>query len=183
MAEISPIRNWKELGLDPSEPYFNSGVMVMNLDRWRAEHIENKLLTCLEDNERFVICWDQYALNVVFSGSWGKLPAQWNQGSHVYSYPEASHSPIPSEEFIRMRDTPAIVHFTTQIKPWHYGSNHPLTETYFDALDQTEFRGWRPHRPRHNMRTVCAAVNRRSRLAAKWLIKRVLPRRFWRLQW
>lgn len=147
LATEMPVRNWQELGLEPTAPYFNSGVMVLNLRRWRQEKIEQKLLACLRDNEEFIWCWDQYALNVVFSGDWGKLPGRWNQGAHVYQYPGPEHSPIPAEEFIEMRDEPAIVHFTTEWKPWQYNHFHPLREMFLEAMDQTEFGGWRPQKP------------------------------------
>ena len=29
-------RSWRSLGLPPSMPYFNAGVMIMRIDRWRA---------------------------------------------------------------------------------------------------------------------------------------------------
>ena len=116
MAALSPIANWRELGLRGEASYFNSGVMVLNLERWRRENIEVELLACLRDNPRHVWCWDQYALNVVFADQWSALPARWNQGAHVFEYPDASHSPIDQQQFIEMRDRPAIIHFTTEWK-------------------------------------------------------------------
>ena len=49
LAAISPIPNWRKLGLDGSAPYFNSGVMLINLKRWRDESIEGKLLSVFEE--------------------------------------------------------------------------------------------------------------------------------------
>lgn len=154
LATETPVRNWEALGLEPTAPYFNSGVMVLNLRRWREEKIEQKLLACLRENEEFVWCWDQYALNVVFSGNWGRLPARWNQGAHVFQYPGPEHSPIPADEFIEMRDRPAIVHFTTEWKPWQYNHFHPLREMFLEAMDQTEFGGWRPQKPPVSVNSV-----------------------------
>lgn len=144
MAAISPIPNWKRLGLNGDASYFNSGVMVLNLKRWREDSVADKLLDCLRDNEQHVWCWDQYALNVVFSEQWGHLPARWNQGAHVFEYPGAEHSPIGRDEFVDMRDQPAIIHFTTEWKPWQHRPFHPLADEYFVALDQTAWSGWRP---------------------------------------
>ncbi len=42
LAAISPIPNWRQLNLDPSAHYFNSGVMVLNLARWRDEAIDQE---------------------------------------------------------------------------------------------------------------------------------------------
>ena len=147
LAALSPVENWRELGLDPAAPYFNSGVMVLNVQRMREERIEIELLDCLKQNERYVWCWDQYALNVVFANHWKPLPLRWNQGAHFFEFPDEQSSPLNSTEFLQAREHPAIVHFTTEWKPWHYGNRHPLKHLFFEQLDQTAWKGWRPERP------------------------------------
>ena len=152
-AAVSPIANWNELSLDGSAHYFNSGVMVLNIARWRDESIDQKLLACLRDNEKYVWCWDQYALNVVFAGQWGELPSRWNQGFHVFEYPDESCSPIPNNQFVEMRDNPALIHFTTEFKPWDFWPYHPLRGKFYDALDETAWNGWRPQHPPFNFKS------------------------------
>lgn len=147
LAALSPISNWKELGIDPSSPYFNSGVMVMNIKRMRDEQIEKRLLGCLRENQKFVWCWDQYALNVVFAGQWQTLPARWNQGASYFEFPSESNSPIDSQEFLEAKENPAIIHFTTEWKPWDFKNSHPLRDRFFEVLDQTAWIGWRPEKP------------------------------------
>ncbi len=39
VGTLTPIRNWRELGIDGAAHYFNSGVMLLNLKRWREESI------------------------------------------------------------------------------------------------------------------------------------------------
>ncbi|MEL7497064.1 MAG: glycosyltransferase family 8 protein [Planctomycetota bacterium] len=152
LAAISPVPNWRQLQLDPAQPYFNSGVMVLNLARWRREQIDRQLLACLRNNSSFVWCWDQYALNVVFAEQWGQLPANWNQGAHVFEYPDPSFSPIATDDFLAMRDQPSIIHFTTEFKPWKYEPFHPLRDQFFEQLDQTAWNGWRPEKPPFSLR-------------------------------
>lgn len=152
LAAISPIPNWRQLSLDGTAPYFNSGVMVLNLDRWRRESIDQKLLACLRDNSNHVWCWDQYALNVVFAGQWTQLPPRWNQGVHVFEYPDENCCPIPRDEFVAMRDRPALIHFTTEFKPWEYRPYHPLRSTFYNRLDETAWSGWRPDKPDFSLR-------------------------------
>lgn len=154
LAVYRPIPNYQELGIDSSAPYFNSGVLVINLERWRQKQLSRQLLACLKENERHVWCWDQYALNVVLHGHWKSLPMQWNMGTHVYEYPSIKHSPIDAEEFERMANDPKIVHFTTEWKPWHFGIEHKYREAFFEALDETAWRGWRPERPQFRMRKL-----------------------------
>jgi lipopolysaccharide biosynthesis glycosyltransferase len=147
LMAYTPIQNWKTLGLDGSANYFNSGVMVLNLKKWRDDSIEEALFRCLRENAQYVWCWDQYALNVVFAGQWGELPARWNQGGHIFEYPNEANSPIDQQQFVEARDNPAIIHYTTMFKPWDYRPFHPLRENFFAQLDQTAWKGWRPEYP------------------------------------
>jgi lipopolysaccharide biosynthesis glycosyltransferase len=178
LAEGTPIQNWRQLGLDPKAPYFNSGVMVLNLVRWRQEQVENALLECLRSNERHIWCWDQYALNVVFSGNWGMLPARWNQGAQMYKIPGPEYSPIPLEEFLEMRDNPAVVHFTTEWKPWKYNDFHPLRNVFLEAMDRTEFGGWRPEKPLQEAlpqsHYVGTRLSRLRRSPKKFILRNIL---------
>ena len=152
LAGLSPIANWRQLGLNGGASYFNSGVMVLNIRRWREERIELKLLECLRNNPNYIWCWDQYALNVVFAGEWSELPTRWNQGAHVFEFPDETYSPIEQQLFLNVRDNPAIIHFTTEWKPWHYHNDHPLRELFFEQLDKTTWAGWRPEKPRFSIR-------------------------------
>ena len=147
LATLSPIRNYRELGLDGAAPYFNSGIMVLNLRRWRAEDVTRRLLSCLRENQKHVWCWDQYALNVVFAGNWGQLPLRWNQGAHAFEFPNCEHAPYDQQQFREMVENPAVIHFTTQWKPWDHVSDHPLRHLFFEALDETAWHGWRPQKP------------------------------------
>lgn len=146
-AVYRPIPNYRELGLDGSGFYFNSGVMVLNLRRWRSEQLGERLLDCLRTNREHVWCWDQYALNAVLAGNWGRLPLRWNAGSHLFEFPPGDAGPIDAREFEEMRERPAIIHFTTEFKPWDFGNRHPWRDRYFEALDRTAWKGWRPADP------------------------------------
>ena len=82
------IPNYRELGMLPSDPYFNSGVLVMDLQQWRADDITRSALEILDRHRRHVLWLDQYALNVALHRRWRPLELAWNQGSHISRYPE-----------------------------------------------------------------------------------------------
>ena len=177
LAVLAPVANWQQHGLDPAAPYFNSGVMVLNIRRWREESVEVRLLDCLREHRRYVWCWDQYALNVVFGGQWRSLPARWNQGAHIYEFPDESHSPIEQTQFVEARDRPAIIHYTTEWKPWHYANGHPRRDLFFEQLDRTAWRGWRPDRPPFSLRKqwdqLALAVIKQSTITYRKLAARM----------
>jgi len=174
-AAVSPVANWRELGIDGQANYFNSGVMVLNLQRWRQESIDQKLLACLRENAAYVWCWDQYALNVVFAGQWGMMPLRWNQGAHIFEYPDAASSPLDESEYSQLRDDPAVIHFTTEFKPWKYHPFHPLRDLFFEALDETSWRGWRPEKPEFSLKRWWDLQ------AVHWIRSAVIHYRKWKL--
>ena len=180
LAAFCPVPNYLELGLDGSAEYFNSGVMVLNLDLWRRDQVAAQMLQCLEDNCQDVWCWDQYALNVVFHKKWGRLPVRWNQGAHALDFPTFSTSPVDREEFQSMLENPGIVHFTTEFKPWHFHWTHLRGQLFFDALDETAWKGWRPGDPgfrwsefqqRQSVNFVKWAVTNYRKVVSIWTVR------------
>lgn len=165
---LRPVPNYRALGLPPTAPYFNAGVLLVDLDVWRREDISGRLIACLEQNKGHVRWWDQYALNVVLAGRWGWLDPRWNQGSHIYVYPTCEQSPFDRQSFDSQRDDPYIVHFTTRHKPWRASCQHPLKQKFFDAVDRTEWAGLRPPLARV-MLELLKAPERRLRHGRKWL--------------
>ncbi len=144
LASWNPVPNYLALGLKGSDHYFNSGVMILNLAQWRKQNLGERLLQVLRENEKHVWCWDQYALNAVCAGHWIPLPMRWNVGGHVYEYPSSDRAPVSPADFLEMQENPAIIHFTTEFKPWDSFCTHPLKARFFDWLDRTEWSGWRP---------------------------------------
>jgi lipopolysaccharide biosynthesis glycosyltransferase len=160
LAAIHPIRNYKELGLRPTAPYFNAGMMVVDLDRWRRENVTEKLMQCVRDNAEHVLWWDQYVLNVVFCDRWRQLDLRWNLGAHLSVYPSWKSSPLSQEQFNQLKTDPWIVHFCSPVKPWHDGCRHPYTAAFFETLDRTAWAGWRPE-PAPEVRLQIAKERRR----------------------
>ena len=135
---------WRLLGLSPSSANLNSGVLLVDLDSWRANSVGEKCLDLLRrENPRW---GDQDALNVVLEGRWLELSRRWNlQTADLSDYSLAwAHWPQDIEDALQ---APSIVHFTERDKPWNAGSRHPLAEKWFEALDRTAWSGWRPRKP------------------------------------
>ena len=132
-----PIANYPELGLSGEMPYFNAGIMLVNVARWRRERVAARALDCLRTNARHVRYWDQYALNVLCAGQWKKLDARWNQSSDVFQLPSWQRSHYNVGEFWQVRRDPWIVHFNNLPKPWDKDCVHPFRGLFFQHVEQT----------------------------------------------
>ena len=124
---------WQELGLAADFKQFNSGVLVMNLKRWRSELITYRAFAYLTHASRWLRWHDQEALNAVLAGTWLPLDARWNLTMrHLVESPPFAYEP------------PYIIHYHTASKPWHPDYRYALRELFLDHLDQTAWSGWRP---------------------------------------
>jgi lipopolysaccharide biosynthesis glycosyltransferase len=165
---IEPVPNYRQLGLNPQAQYFNAGVLLIDLDAWRAADLSTQLIECLARNKKHVRWWDQYAMNVVLSGRWGRLDPRWNQGSHIYRYPTWQQSPYDEQSYDAQRDDPYIVHFTTRHKPWRASCRHPLRHKFFESVERTDWAGWRMPRLDLLLEAI-KAQERRFRHGRRWL--------------
>jgi lipopolysaccharide biosynthesis glycosyltransferase len=106
-----------ELGLPAGAKYFNSGVMLINLDFWRRYDIESKVIDFIKHNPNRLEHWDQDALNAVLAGSWTELNARWNvQYEAIIKGP-----PIYDA---------AVAHFCGDVKPWHWSKDYTFRNEY-----------------------------------------------------
>ena len=147
LTAFTPIANYRELGLAADDLYLNGGLLVVDLVQWRRERFAEQMLQCLRTHEQHVLWWDQYALNVVLARRWRPLDPRWNQGAHVFAYPNWRKSPYDRDTLRQLKKTPWIVHFCSPDKPWNYFCRHPFTREFRRCLRQTDWRNWRSTPP------------------------------------
>jgi len=140
---------WRDLELTPSEPYFNSGVLVIDVERWASADIAKRCLDLMTKFEFYH--GDQGALNAVLHDDWTVLPVAWNvQTGHFYEHTLAWVTEPPAELAAALAD-PNIVHFSSSprfggTRPWTPGCTHPRLDDWFAMLDRTAWSQWRPVR-------------------------------------
>jgi lipopolysaccharide biosynthesis glycosyltransferase len=151
------IPDWERRGLDPTLPYFNAGVLVLDLGKWRELNISDEVVRqALRHPTKHSN--DQVPLNVVLSGRWAELDTRWNQHPTVYGGSHAA-GVIGAESFAATRDDPWIVHFLGRRKPWQTGCTHPLTGEWRKVARQVFGRDWSPIRPPVARRFHLAGAN------------------------
>ena len=122
-------------GLVPGAKYFNAGVLLIDLARWRAADVEQRALAYLKQHRARVYFWDQEALNVALAAGWSELAPGWNWSPTTGQ---------PRSALADDADAPRILHFSGSLKPWRYPGRGMPHDLYYRDLDQTAFAGWRP---------------------------------------
>lgn len=127
-AVATPENNVSSILNIPSENYFNSGVLLMNLEYWRKNAVTEKLVKYILMNSSKITYWDQDALNSILHDSYLKIAERWNY----------LRMDISSVESVN------IVHFAGVHKPWDYYCTHPFKSEYYKYLKFTPWRGMKP---------------------------------------
>lgn len=115
--------NMKRLGLNK---YINSGLLCINLDKWRFNNYENILCQYVIDNcdnpDRLYY-HDQDTINYVLNDDIGYIDVKWNAQTSSYDSPE-------QHAMNEMAKNAVIIHFISDRKPWKKGSNSPFFSEY-----------------------------------------------------
>lgn len=157
-------------GVSPEQKYFNAGVMVINLEQWRAQGIADQVFRCLEHGE-FMFA-DQDALNIVLAGRWAEIEPRWNQVHPVHLVPSWRESHYDEDAFFAALNAPCIVHFTSRPKPWSYGCTHPNRDLFFEYLQHTDWAGWKLTPWAHGVSLERRALRKIARHAKRFLVRR-----------
>jgi len=140
---------------DSMPDYFNSGVMVLDMEAWKSEDLANRALARAAAQDPPFPFLDQDAMNAL-EVDWCELPDKWNvQVGFLFR-------PAFSDRFGGFRDElardAAVLHYTGGLKPWYPDSRQPRTMTWIRTLLAS---GW--YSPREAFQW-----------AAPWLLKRGL---------
>ncbi|OSZ82485.1 hypothetical protein CAP35_04230 [Chitinophagaceae bacterium IBVUCB1] len=138
VKEVAPYKI-DRLGIAPDADYFNAGVVLYNLKNWQANNYHSTLLANIKRMHNRYWLFDQDALNHMFYDKAIYLHPKWNHQNIFYSvsndYLEQLYK-YPAHEVL---NNPVIIHYNTQLKPWHYLSTHPLKNVFTSYLQQTPF--------------------------------------------
>jgi lipopolysaccharide biosynthesis glycosyltransferase len=121
--------------------YFNSGIMVVDLNKWRQSDLLERGRRFASENPGRLRHWDQDVLNHVFEADWLPLPDRWNACPHLFGlcrdYDAIGYKFNAAEK--EAYSNPAIIHFAGPgpIKPWNAQCQHPLKGKYLEAKAKT----------------------------------------------
>jgi len=124
-ASANGISDFAKLGFSGAEPYFNAGVMLIDVGGWRRAKVYERALEYLGRRDVRIALFDQEALNVALEGQWRELKPEWNVSRYWMRKERRALRP-------NILDDARIVHFLSAEKPWMApGVVHPwLMEKY-----------------------------------------------------
>jgi lipopolysaccharide biosynthesis glycosyltransferase len=139
-AAPDPYGAWRKqaLGMPEAATYVNSGVMLLNLARWRRDGLTARLARYIESAGPLLF-HDQDAVNAVLHDAVRVLGYRWNLQARMLR--GAARSRLSDGRAIAAAArAPAIVHYTSARKPWLFVMAVPAKLVYREYLKKTDWR-------------------------------------------
>ena len=113
----------KSLGLKDPYKYFNSGVIVFDINKLKASDFTNKCINILKSRKNFALM-DQDVLNIVFEGNIKFLDASWNVFNNCLFRSFQKNNLTKENEIYyqyleKCAKNPNIMHYNSNLKPWN----------------------------------------------------------------
>ncbi len=119
------------LPVDLDRPYFNSGMLLLDMPLLAKSEVIRKALEILTERPSSCRLHDQSALNYAANGSAKLFGQEWNTQTH-----RACFDPVDAIDLLRSR---AInTHFVTDAKPWIFWSPYPADEMFRILLEAVD---------------------------------------------
>ena len=128
------------LGLKNVNDYFNSGVMLCNIQYMEHCNYTEKCIATLEKikTPRYV---DQDILNIVCEGKVFFIDDKWNILNHLFDFHEGILNYLSEQEktiYLENYRFPYILHFSSNVKPWH-NPNVRNSQVFWKYARKTNF--------------------------------------------
>lgn len=100
------------------QTYFNSGLLLIDMDAWREQDITAKAQLFIKQHGDLLLYHDQDVLNAVLADNWCYLHPRYNAQSRLVRR-EQVHPDLYREKLAEeARQQPAIIHYSGRSKPW-----------------------------------------------------------------
>lgn len=127
-----------KIGLSEKEHYFNAGVLLIDLKKWRTINVLEASSAWLAQYPH-IYYQDQDILNGVFKGKVKYINTRFNFMPHQKSRIKLSQKQNWALNEIEKMDYPiVIVHYCGQYKAWHAECGHTQSRKYFSYFKQLQ---------------------------------------------
>lgn len=128
------------LELGKQDLYFNSGVLLFNIQSFNAQEYLKKVKQAFCKIQK-TYCPDQDILNFIFKGQVKLINQRWNFQYHLSIFHKKDLPYIDKSclaEYNKAFQTPIIIHYTSPVKPWN-APQEELAEVFWKYARETVF--------------------------------------------
>lgn len=96
------------LNIPSGHDYFNSGMLLMNLNYWRDHNISKQIFDYINNNSKWLVTWDQDAINAVCHNKRLILPLKYNATALAF---QPINWNFPKNEYHEAKHNPVVIHY------------------------------------------------------------------------
>lgn len=148
-------------GLNDNSVYCNSGVLLIDLNRWREKKCDRLVQQYVQSQNGYVFFMEQSVLNIALQDEIITLPAIFNVKTEMqtlsYHEIEILRKPVnwfSEDEFNEAVRCPTIIHMTSfwmiSNRAWYDVTNHPSKQLYLKYKLMTD---WKDESGEHDSRS------------------------------
>ncbi len=141
----------KRLGFSGDDFYYNSGVMLFDMEIWRKLRCSERIVNHVKNVRAWYPSPDQDLINVVLKGEILKLGPEYNMQPVLLAFKTADYYKTFGArgyytygEVSRAKDNPVIYHFFRFVGefPWHEGNVHPDNDIFDRYLAMSPWKDY-----------------------------------------
>lgn len=148
---FSKVRN--QLGIPESEPFFNDGMAIVNVDYCRKNNLTEKVLKVVEEYDGNPPTLSEGALNKVCLGQVKYISLRWNCMAGLLYFGRLNLRFLASQlnqysinDLKESVENPVCIHYLTAFynRPWFYPCSHPYKDVYFKYQSLSPWKNDKP---------------------------------------
>lgn len=156
------------LKLEDHHDYFQAGVMLLNLDRFRERYTREEVFEIATSRQFTYV--DQDIMNSLCRGEVKHLDLSWNVFPNMGSY---THKFMPNylrKEYENARDNIKICHHTGPVKPWtNPCADYLMTYKFWSIARTTPFYEVMTYRLNHAVSSEYLMLNKKTNNVKKYI--------------
>ena len=136
----------KTLDID-GYPYYNSGVLLVDLKRWRKINASKKIFDYYKKHDGKLFAADQDAINGALKEEILTISPKYNfyniYNQYSYNFLKKQMKPlsyISKDIYMEAVNNPVIIHYLGEERPWRKGNTHKYKNDYIKYLSKTPWK-------------------------------------------
>jgi lipopolysaccharide biosynthesis glycosyltransferase len=149
-AAVAEVRksNFNKFGIEATDrkikTNFNGGVLLIDLQKWRLWGASKISMNHIIKFQDILGAPTQDTLNPLFYNNWKVCSPKFNLHHYYLLFPfKPLDLPYSKEVLDEAISKPLVIHFSGNMRPWHYLNINPFTKKYWDYLAMTSFRDYK----------------------------------------
>ncbi len=137
---ILPDEHKEEIGLKSGDLYVNSGVLLINLKKWREDDLQTKFIEYFKEKNGKLLFADQDIINYCCKDMIKVASYKFNYAPNLRHFSSKAVNKIQpryKEDNKALQKRPAVIHYMGDERPWVKWNHNPYRQIYYMYRDKS----------------------------------------------